>query len=191
MSPTRDVTPRALLPWKRPGTPLWLAAGIGVVVMLMLGVVAWESRQPPSDRARRARVAELAVLHPPQPSPEAIRASAGDTRYAHGLEAYAARRWAEAVDSLGGIDRPDARFYLALAHLMRDEADTADELLLDVQQSAATLYAREAVFYRVKALLARQDARGAQALVQDAVRIGAGPPGEAERLRDALEILRP
>jgi hypothetical protein len=136
-------------------------------------------------------VAELAVLHPPQPSPQAVRASAGDTRYARGLEAYAARRWTEAVEALGGIDRPDARFSLALAHLMRDEAVTADELLLDVQQSGAPLYAREAVFYRVKALLARQDARGAQTLVQDAVRIGAGPPGEAERLRDALEILRP
>lgn len=175
----------------RPRATTWVAGGITLLVVLVLGLIAWESRQPPSDRARRARVAELAVLQPPMPSPQALRASGGDAAYARGLEAYAARRWAEAVEALAGIDRPDARFYLALAHLMRDEAVTADELLLDVQKSSAPLYAREAVFYRVKALLARQDARAAQALVQDAVRIGAGPPGEAERLRDALEVLRP
>lgn len=175
----------------RPKATTWMAAGITLLVLGVLVFIAWESRQPPSDRARRARAAELAVVHPPLPSPQAIRASADDPTYARGLEAYAARRWSDAIEALSGIDRPDARFYLALSHLMRDDAATADVHLQEVQASKAPLYAREAVFYRVKALLARQEARAAQALVQDAVRIGAGPPGEAERLRDALEILRP
>ncbi len=191
MTRAHSETPHPLHPWRRPPTPRALAIVVAVIVVVALTAVVWESRQLAPDEARRARVEALAVVHPPMPSPEAIRASADDPVYARGLEAYAARRWDDAIVAFTGIERPDARFYQALAHLMNGDPATADALLEEVQRSDAPLYAREAVFYRVKALLARQDPRAAQALVGDAVRLGAGPPGEAEQLRDALEVLRP
>lgn len=188
MNQTRESRP--LLPWLRPPTPPGLVAVVAVLVVVALLGVVWSARQQTPDAARRARLAALAVVEPPTPSPEAIRAGADNASYARGLEAYAAGRWADAIAALGGIDRADARFYRGVAHLMTGDPTTADTLFELVQRGDAPMYAREAVFYRAKAALARGQTRQARDLVADAVRVGAGPPGEAEQLRDALELLR-
>jgi hypothetical protein len=163
---------------------------MAAIALIVLAAVLWDSRVTPPDAARLARMASLAVVTPPRPSPAAMRGAADDRSYARGLEAYASGRWGSAIASLSRVDRDDARFYCAVAELMQGNGEAAELLLRAVEDGRAEFYAREAAFYRVKAALARQDLPAARGLITEAVRIGAGPPGEAAHLRDELEVLR-
>jgi hypothetical protein len=179
-----------LTPLLVPTRPLRITLIVVGVVAVALAAILWEARVEPPDAHRVRRIQALAGVIPPQPSPEAMRAAADDRIFARGLEAYASAHWDDAVDALARVDRDDARFYRGVAELMRGSDAAAEPLLRAVEDSGAVPYAREAVFYRVKAALAQQDLPSARGLITEAVRIGAGPPGEAARLRDELEVLR-
>lgn len=187
----RDIWIRRMLPAWISGSPRRLVLSGAVASALLIALAVWSIDSSTIDAARRARMQELAAFEPPAPSPEAMRASADDGNYARGLEAYAARRWPEAIAALERVDRPDARFYLAIAHLQHGDGLTADVLLGMVEGSGAAFYSREALFYRIKAALTREEPKLARALALDAVKMGAGPAGEAARMRDALEVMRP
>lgn len=176
--------------WLSSGRPRTVAIVAAAIILIAFVAVLREGGVEQPDAARQARVRALSVVVPPKPSPEAMRGAADDRTYAQGLEAYASGRWDEAVSHLAQVDRDEARFYQAVAELMRNDGAAAEALLRDVEDRGPEPYARDAVFYRVKAALVRQDLPVARGLITEAVRIGAGPPGEAARLRDDLEVLR-
>jgi hypothetical protein len=179
-----------LMPLLAPSRSRAVTLVVAAVVALIVVSVLWPSGEQQPDAQRVARIRTLASVQPPRPSPEAMRGAADDRTYARGLEAYASGRWDGAIASLSRVDRDDARFYCAVAELMQGNGEAAELLLRAVEDGRAEFYAREAAFYRVKAALARQDLPAARGLITEAVRIGAGPPGQAAQLRDELEVLR-
>ncbi|MEO7274529.1 MAG: zf-HC2 domain-containing protein [Vicinamibacterales bacterium] len=140
----------------------------------------------------------LAVVTPPIYAPLPTRAAASTTATARAFEAAMAdytaadyERAAAALSALSPRAPADARvqFFLGVTHLLAGQVELARAPLERAVATRLTPYADEAHFYLAKTALATRDRAQAEAELRKAIRLGAGPEGEAARLLDALQTL--
>ena len=169
---------RAKEPW------FWIYGGT-VVVLLLAGVIfAWQAidsqREPgvrnvagavPTERGKTSPLRyQLLARIEPAPPPDMPQGTE------KALEPYNRRDYAAAAGQFTAIlrDHPDsqeARFYLAVCHLLTKDTSAGTAELQQVIAAGNTPYLDQAHFYLAKVLLGRGDVAGARRELQAAIAV--------------------
>ena len=137
-------------------------------------------------------LAKLARLDPPPYRP-AVRRGSGDAAsggdFSLGMELYQKGSFAAAIPPLSkaATGRVDAAFFLAACYLLTGDGPSAANAARAVIASGDTPYREEAQFLLAKALLAQQDAAGAEKELKAVVSLDGDLRGQAVDLLAAIE----
>ncbi|HLJ45073.1 MAG TPA: tetratricopeptide repeat protein [Bryobacteraceae bacterium] len=184
---------RAREPW------FWIYGGT-VVVLLLAGVIftwqAMDSQREPGVRNVAGAVPtalgktspvryQLLARIEPAPPPEMPQGTE------KALEAYNRRDYVTAIERFNSVlgthpDSAEARFYLAICHLLTKDTGTGTAELQHVIAVGNTPYLDQAHFYLAKVLLGRGDVAGARRELRDAMAVHGDFEKRAEVLLSEL-----
>jgi hypothetical protein len=138
----------------------------------------------------------LALVMPPPYVPLQTRGEGGQgDGFAAAMARYAAKDYRGAAAGLQPIadaqpDAVHAQFFLGISYLALDQPANASAVLNKVAGSGVSPFADEAHFYLAKAALRARDLDRAERELTLAAERQAGPPGDAQKLLQALRTYR-
>ena len=153
-------------------------------------------REPDPAVAPGLSLEQLARVEPPLYQPLRLRGAPDDATalFQRGMERYRETDYGGAVANLRAAAEldPDAahvRFFLGISHLMLRQDDAAIDSLRATIALGDSAYLEEAHSYLAKAFLRRKDVRGAEAHLNEVIRLGGSGSSDARRLLSQLERL--
>lgn len=145
-----------------------------------------------------AAIGLLARVKPPEYLAPIFRGKADDAtqRFRQAMEPYGRQEYLQAIPKLreaAALDRkaPEPHYYLGVCELVLGQTDDAISDLHEVVALGETPYLEEAHFFLAKALLAKEDLRGAIEELYRTIHLAGNRLAEARRILDQVTAMRP
>ncbi len=158
---------------------------------------AEKSPAPPAQALDHAAIGRLARVEPPLFVAPTLRGKDDDAarRFRQAMEPYGRQDYRQAILELrlaAPLDRkaPEPHFYLGVCELVLGQTDDALSDLREVVALGETPYLEEAHFFLAKALLAKEDLRGATEELYVTIRLAGDRLAEARRILDQVTEMR-
>ncbi len=159
---------------------------------------AEQTAPPPPQALDHEAIGLLARVKPPVYVAPMLRGKDDDAarKFRQAMELYGRQDYLQAIPELRAAapldpKAPEPRFYLGISELVLGRIDDAISDLREVVALGETPYLEEAHFFLAKALLAKEDLRGATDELYRTIRLAGDRLAEARRILDQVTEMRP